>query len=81
LEDLARGADLLVLEASLPPGAGMGLHLTARQAGELAERAGAGRLVLTHLYPAAEAAGPGELASAAFAGEVRVAEDGLEFRV
>jgi ribonuclease BN (tRNA processing enzyme) len=50
---LARGADLLLSEASFqdsdnnPPD----LHLTARQAGEHATRAGAGQLVLTHLVP------------------------------
>ena len=50
---LADGADVLLSEASFqnnknnPPD----LHLTARQAGEHATRAGAGQLVLTHLVP------------------------------
>jgi ribonuclease BN (tRNA processing enzyme) len=50
---LADGVDLLLCEASFqdnhnnPPD----LHLTARQAGEHATRAGAGQLVLTHLVP------------------------------
>jgi ribonuclease BN (tRNA processing enzyme) len=50
---LADGVDLLLCEASFqdnhdnPPD----LHLTARQAGEYATRAGAGQLVLTHLVP------------------------------
>ncbi|MTI81706.1 MAG: MBL fold metallo-hydrolase [Firmicutes bacterium] len=54
LEDLARGANLFLCEAS-------GLdkdvdfvkkgHLTARQAGELAKAAGVKKLVITHLYP------------------------------
>jgi ribonuclease BN (tRNA processing enzyme) len=50
---LAQDADLLLSEASFqdaennPPD----LHLTARQAGEYATRAGAGQLVLTHLVP------------------------------
>ena len=72
---LAHGADLLLCEASFldheqnPPD----LHLTARQAGEYAARAGAGELVLTHLVPGndreqsvAEAAGsyPGPLSAA-----------------
>ena len=50
---LADGVDVLLCEASFqdndnnPPD----LHLTARQAGEHATRAGAGQLVLTHLVP------------------------------
>jgi ribonuclease BN (tRNA processing enzyme) len=48
---LAEGADLLLCEASFleQPGNPPDLHLTARQAGEHATRAGAGQLVLTHL--------------------------------
>ncbi|MBO0802070.1 MAG: MBL fold metallo-hydrolase [Nocardiopsaceae bacterium] len=51
LVSLAEGADAFVCEASfldgpdLPPG----LHLTARQAAEHAQAAGAGQLMLTHL--------------------------------
>ena len=50
---LAEGADLLLCEASYleGPGHAPNLHLTARQAGEHAARAGVGRLVLTHLVP------------------------------
>jgi ribonuclease BN (tRNA processing enzyme) len=50
---LAADADVLLCEASFmdiegnPPD----LHLTARQAGEYATRAGVGQLVLTHLVP------------------------------
>jgi ribonuclease BN (tRNA processing enzyme) len=50
---LAEGVDVLLSEASFqdnddnPPN----VHLTARQAGEYAARAGAGELVLTHLVP------------------------------
>jgi ribonuclease BN (tRNA processing enzyme) len=53
LVDLARGVDLLLAEASFldKPDLPADLHLTGRQAGEHAARAGAGRLVLTHLVP------------------------------
>ena len=53
LVDLAGGVDLLLAEASFVerPGLPDDLHLTARQAGEHATRAGAKRLVLTHLVP------------------------------
>ncbi len=48
---LAEGADLLLCEASFLDGPANppDLHLTARQAGAYAARAGAGQLVLTHL--------------------------------
>jgi ribonuclease BN (tRNA processing enzyme) len=50
---LAEGADVLLCEASYQGGGDHppNLHLTARQAGEHAARAGAGQLVLTHLVP------------------------------
>jgi ribonuclease BN (tRNA processing enzyme) len=53
LDTLAAGADLLLAEASFrdiddnPPE----IHLTGRDGGELAARAGVGRLVLTHIPP------------------------------
>jgi ribonuclease BN (tRNA processing enzyme) len=53
LVGLARGADLLLCEASLLDGPDLpaDLHLTARQAAQHAAQAGAGRLILTHLVP------------------------------
>lgn len=53
LVGLARGADLLLCEASFVPErpAPPGLHLDGRQAGEHASRAGVGRLLITHVPP------------------------------
>ncbi|MBA0049587.1 MBL fold metallo-hydrolase [Streptomyces sp. AJS327] len=53
LETLATGADLFLCEASFTHGKENipDLHLNGREAGELAARAGAGRLVLTHVPP------------------------------
>ena len=53
LVDLARGADLLLCEASFlsTPGLAPNMHLTAGQAVAHAAAAGVGRLILTHLVP------------------------------
>lgn len=53
LETLARGCDLLLAEASfLDRDANpRHVHLTGRQAAQIARRVGAGRLVLTHVPP------------------------------
>ncbi len=84
LVDLARDADVLLCEASflepadggaadLPPG----LHLTGRQAGEHADRAGAGELVLTHLVPWNDRDRSLDEADGAFSGESYLASPGL----
>ncbi len=51
LVELARSADVLLCEAAFleQPGIPPDLHLTGRQAGQHADAAGAGHLVLTHL--------------------------------
>lgn len=53
LDSLASGADVLLSEASWThsPDRQAGLHLSGREAGELAARAGAGRLLITHVPP------------------------------
>ncbi|MCL2781812.1 MAG: MBL fold metallo-hydrolase [Actinomycetia bacterium] len=82
---LAAGADLLLCDAA---GAGdevgagdeaapAGLHLTARQAGEHAARAGAGRLMVTHVPPWGSRGHAAAEASTAFAGPVLAAQPGM----
>jgi ribonuclease BN (tRNA processing enzyme) len=81
---LAQGADLFLCEASYPDGEENppGLHLTGREAGEAATKAGVGRLVLTHLVPAwCSEANVIESAVAAFAGPVEVARVGARYEV
>jgi ribonuclease BN (tRNA processing enzyme) len=75
LVELARGADLLVLECANPrkvPG-----HLTPREAGRLAAKAGVPRLVLSHFYPPCDEVDVIALAAEEFSGEIIKAEDGL----
>ncbi len=80
---LASEADILLCEASFldAPGLPPGLHLTARQAGEHAARAGAGRLVLTHLLPWNDRARTLEDATLAFGGPTSLAASGLTLAV
>ena len=81
LVELARDADLLLSEASFqddgnPPD----LHLTARQAGEHAARAGVGQLVLTHLVPWYDRERSLAQAAQTFAGPLSAATSGLVLR-
>ncbi|HEX6263308.1 MAG TPA: MBL fold metallo-hydrolase [Actinomycetota bacterium] len=76
LVDLARGVDLLVAEATwledgkdYPPD----LHMTAKEAGEQAAKADAGRLMLAHIQPIFDPDHSREKASEAFEGAVDVA--------
>lgn len=79
LVDLARGADLALFEASFLESEQnpRDLHLTARQAAQHATRAGAQRLLLTHLVPWNDAAQTLEEAAGHFKGDLMLAESGL----
>jgi ribonuclease BN (tRNA processing enzyme) len=86
LAGLARDADVLLCEASFTePSARAGrplpegLHLTGRQAGEYAARAGAGQLVLTHLVPWNDESRTLDEAGQAFSGPLSLAASGLGF--
>jgi ribonuclease BN (tRNA processing enzyme) len=78
LVELARGADLLLCEASFQDGRDTApdLHLNGREAAEHATRAGVGRLLLTHVPPWNDPARSLAEAVAAFAGGVELARAG-----
>jgi ribonuclease BN (tRNA processing enzyme) len=79
LVELARGADLLVLECANPfkvPG-----HLTPEEAGHVAAQAGVKRLVLSHFYPPCDEMDVVALAAKKFTGEIIRAEDGMRLEV
>lgn len=81
LEQWAADCDLLLAECSLPQSMAMDIHLTPEWAGEMAARARAKRLVLTHFYPPVETSDPAALASTRFRGPVTAARDGARFTI
>jgi ribonuclease BN (tRNA processing enzyme) len=80
LLSLALGADLLVAEASysrqVPDNSARHLS-SASQAGQLADRAGVGRLILTHLIPGTDPPDSVQAAAEGYAGPIVVASPGL----
>jgi ribonuclease BN (tRNA processing enzyme) len=83
LVGLAAGADVLLCEASYdddephPPG----IHLTGREAGEHAAKAGVGRLLVTHIPPWAPRGRIGAAAAAAFGGPTETVTPGSAYEV
>lgn len=78
----ARGADLLIAEATLPdPEPGQRIHMSAVEAGRLARAAGVGRLVLTHVSDELDLDRARELAAGAFGGPVEIAAEGSNWEV
>lgn len=83
LEELARGADALLAEASWSdsPDRPDGVHLSGRQAARVAKRAGVRQLLLTHLQPWTD---PQEIlreATEEFDGPVEVVEAGRDYPI
>jgi ribonuclease BN (tRNA processing enzyme) len=84
LDRLAAGADMFLCEASYldsavnPPD----LHLTGREAGEVAAKAGVGRLLLTHLVSAwGDARETYYAAAGAFGGPVEIVRPGGVYEI
>ena len=83
LAELADGANVLLAEASWthaedrPPD----LHLSGREAGELAEAARVEKLIVTHVPPWTDAGAVLAEAKAAFNGEVVLAEPGARYEI
>jgi ribonuclease BN (tRNA processing enzyme) len=81
LVDFARGADLMIVEATLPrpERTGQRGHLTPREAGEHGRAAGASRLVLTHISDELDWEWARREAAEAFGGPVEVAREGATY--
>jgi ribonuclease BN (tRNA processing enzyme) len=83
LDDFARDTDLLLIEATLPRPERTGVrgHLTPSEAGEHAARAGARRLVLTHISDELDPEWAAAEARSTFSGPVEVAVEGAVYEV
>ena len=83
LVEIARDTDLFFVEATLPRPERDGDrgHMTPAEAGEHARRAGAKRVVLTHISDELDADWAQKEGSAAFGAEVDVAREGATYEV
>ena len=79
--DLARGAHTLLIECSFPDDAPVPGHLTPSSVAHIASEAEVEKVVLTHVYPAAEGLDLVEEVGRGYLGEVIVAGDGLKLEV
>lgn len=82
LGDVARGADLLLCEADgAPPADGPRVHHGPEDAGRTAARAGADRLIVTHVGPFLRPEEALGRAASEYAGPVEHADAGRAFSV
>jgi len=79
--ELARGAHTLLIECSFPDDLPVPSHLTPSGVARIAREAGVGRVVLTHVYPRADALDLVEEVGRGYEGEVLVARDGMKIAV
>lgn len=75
LTSLAKGADLLICESSMPDGMKVPGHLTPSLAGEIAANANVKLLVLTHLYPECDLVDISAQCRTTYKGPLIIAED------
>lgn len=73
--DLSQSVDLAILQCSYPETIKRDGHSNALQAGEIAKKANAKRLMLTHFFPEAENADLKSQAAKSFKGEIILAKD------
>ncbi|HEV2780286.1 MAG TPA: MBL fold metallo-hydrolase [Actinophytocola sp.] len=83
LVDLASGVDVLLAEASWTHADDRpsGLHLSGKEAGELAKRSGAARLLVTHVPPWTEAEAVFAEARAEYPGDAVLVRQGASYPI
>lgn len=77
--ELAKNADLFVLECSFPEKYKLKGHLTPKLAGKIAIESGCKHLVLTHLYPICDKYNIRSECRKVYKGKLTIAKDMLEF--
>lgn len=77
LYELASGSDAFICEATKLEDYKDVLHLTAAQAGDIAEKSGAKKLILTHIWPDFDPLVQKQRAQEHYSGEIIVAEDNM----
>ncbi|MEJ2717199.1 MAG: MBL fold metallo-hydrolase [Deltaproteobacteria bacterium] len=75
LSEMAAGTDLFICECSMPDGKKVPGHLVPSEAGRMAAKASAKKLLLTHLYPPCEEVDVVRQAASHFSGEIEKARD------
>ena len=81
LIELAEKADLLICESAMPDSLQVKGHLTPSMAGEIAARAGVGKLVLTHFYPYCDSVDIEQECRNSYSGPLVLAEDLMDIKV
>jgi len=79
--DLAREADLLILECSFPDDRAVEGHLTPSLAGRIAAEAGVQRVLLTHFYPECLATDIVSQCRRQYGGEITLGSDLVRLRI
>jgi len=79
--ELAKNADVLLLECSFPDGEKVTGHLTPSEAGRIAAMAEVKRLILTHIYPPVQAERIMTGVEEQFSGSVEIARDLMHVQI
>lgn len=79
--ELARGAHTVLIECSFPDAAPVPGHLTPSGVARIATEAGVGRVVLTHVYPAADSPELVSTVERGYDGEVVLAHDAMRLEI
>ena len=79
--ELAKGADVLILECSNSLDYRVEHHLGPEEVADIAERAKVKRLIVSHLYPHSEWEGLKDYIEKHFSGEVIIAEDLMSIEI